>query len=501
MNLRFGFGLRLQIVFGLCTVFLASFPLLGVVAVQLAQRARARDRLDCGRLLAAMLADEAKRNPAQLEEMAQRAIASGLIEGFEYAGPSAPPIRLGTQTHGSPVVHGRSAEDGLLEDGTLDEGLLEDGLPEDVLPEDSGAERGFGLPVAPQVKVWVAMPTSDAQKAFAKLLLLYVSVTAAAILLLVYTLLTYLIVRPVEGLTQASERLARGRLGADVPVRGAAEISRLALAFNAMAHQLRAEKRQLEGRLKDLEKTTSELESTQAQLVRSEKLAAVGRLSAGVAHEIGNPLAAILGLLELVRGDALDSKKRDEFLSRIQGETERIHRTIGDLLDFSRREPEEPDASCDLSKAIDDAIRLVKPQPASQKIEFVMPSTECAPVRGSESKMVQIFLNLLLNAADAVRGEGRIEIQIDALALGPSVQVLDDGPGFDTAILEQVFEPFVTSKPTGQGTGLGMAICHNLVEQCEGRIAATNRPSGGACISLQFRWAERSEEGASKDAS
>jgi signal transduction histidine kinase len=351
-------------------------------------------------------------------------------------------------------------------------GVLE-GEPDAVRASDQGVE----------VRVWV--PATDARdSARRSLFLFYLGLTAATVLLLTYVLLTYFIVRPIDRLRLAAERLASGGLRTEVPVQGAAEVARLAATFNDMATQLRADRAALQARLAELEETTAELSSTQEQLIRSARLAAVGRLSAGVAHEIGNPLAAIRGLLDLLQMGGLDPDEEREFLRRIQKETERIHHTIRDLLDFSRTGPQvgiRVETSADLGEVVSDTVKLIDRQTRFRDIHVSLDLDSALPrVRGDHERLRQLLLNLLFNAADALGGEGAIEVRA---ANGDGVVhlvVQDDGPGIDEAILDQVFDPFVTTKPAGQGTGLGLAVCHTIVERLGGRIEATNRSGGGA---------------------
>lgn len=341
-----------------------------------------------------------------------------------------------------------------------------------------------------RVRVWVAsaIGSEATSGALVRLVVLYAAVTSIAMLVLCYVLLTRLIVRPVEALTRASEQLAAGRESARSRVQGAAEVQRLALSFNAMADDLRDERAALRERLEQLERATRELRAAQDSLVRSEKLASVGRLAAGVAHEIGNPLSAILGLLELVRAGGLEPAEQDEFLSRIQHETERIHRIIRDLLGYSAagaasaaEQSAAASGRSDLGEIVENAVHLVAPQKDLRRISIERRVPEDLPaVRGEADALTQLVLNLLLNAADAIEGEGAITIAIEALEDELVLTVDDSGPGIAPELRDRLFEPFVTTKPAGSGTGLGLAVCWTIVERAGGSISALEAPSGGA---------------------
>lgn len=462
MRIRFGLGLRALILIGLTVVFVASFPLLGVAAVQLTQRARAGDRVRNAESTARALASvwgTASRSPSRAGFRASAEAVRGQagIAGVELVRPGA-----ASWAHGVTGV------------GTVVEA-----------PAGEGAA----------VRLWVRPPDPESGAPLARLLLLYVAVTAGGILLLAYVALTYLIVRPVERVTQAAERLAGGS-AVRAPVGGAAEVARLAGAFNDMAAQLRAERLALEERLRELEDTTASLQAAQDQVLRTARLASVGRLSAGVAHEIGNPLSAILGLIELVREEELPHEEREELLSRIQSETERIHQIIRDLLDFARPSGADGDgegdaaAQADPIEVVDDAVRLVEPQKDLRNVHLERRFADgVPPVRGSADRLTQVVLNLLLNAADAIDGEGTLWIEVRPDPDAPEhvlLAVQDTGPGVAPDVRAHLFEPFVTTKPAGKGTGLGLAVCHTLVERLGGTISLADPPEGGARFEVRL---------------
>jgi signal transduction histidine kinase len=448
MSLSVRLGLRTQIILALSVVFLLSFALLGTATLRLTQAAGEVEQARAARLTADVL-------------------STGFASADDEQGRVATLDALVARTN---VIAARLSQPGRAE--------LSRGQP----PDRPGVRAK--LPGGGELTIWLERAPARTHLPLGNLLLFYVALTGLAVLMLAYFALTHLIVRPLDQLTRSSEALAAGTQEVRVPETGAAEAARLAASFNAMAAQLRAERRALEQRLEELEATTVELRTTQQQLIHGEKLASVGRLAAGVAHEIGNPLAAILGLTELLRAGGLDEEESHEFLERIHRETERINAIIRDLLAFSRRDPEGdgPGQTADLARVVEDAVNLVRPQKESRGVTIdVQLAGELGRVQGPQHRLTQVVLNLLLNAIDALDGEGRVLISTRVTDDGRcALRVDDDGPGIDGEVIEHIFEPFMTTKPPGKGTGLGLAVCHALVEAMGGSITVENRQGGGA---------------------
>jgi two-component system, NtrC family, sensor kinase len=449
----YGLGLRAQILLALTAAFVLAFSALSVVVVSAAQRS----------------ADLESRRRA-------RAIFETLASTLP--GPSAcgvagcaRQLSLAALIGHADVIGARLADAG--------------GRAQDFGATSGEPSVSETLGDGERLSLWLAAREPQALSPLGRLLRLYSLLTGALILAVVYIALTRLIVRPVENLTRAVERQRPGLVepGSEIAIAGAAELVRLGVAFNAMARDLRLEKSALEARLRELLETTEVLRSTQDQLIRSEKLAGVGRLAAGVAHEIGNPLAAILGLIELLQLGSLSRQEEGEFLARIRNETERIHLVIRDLLDYARTQPEtrgEP-ATADLEKVVEEAVALVGPQKDMRRVTLERRVYgQDVRVVGSAHELTQIVVNLLLNAADAVQGEGHILIELTRSDRQVELAISDSGAGIPAAVRDKLFDPFVTTKMAGRGTGLGLAVCHAIVERLGGSIAGDNLPERGA---------------------
>lgn len=266
------------------------------------------------------------------------------------------------------------------------------------------------------------------------------------------------------------------------------ELGRLGSQVRSLAGNLSEERRRTRAYIEELERTNRELGETRAGLARSERFATVGRLAAGVAHEIGNPLAALQGYLDLSAGgrDGLSPP----FVERMQREVARIDRILRDLLDFAR--PRELRLTAvRIDHAVETATRLVTPQRRWRSMRLLVDLADAPSVEADEHHLVQVLVNLLVNASDACEGAGRIRITSSSEGEGDNRRVLlsfqDDGPGIPEHLLGRVFDPFYTTKSPGEGTGLGLAICHATMEAFGGTIRAANAQPKGAIFELSFR--------------
>jgi two-component system NtrC family sensor kinase len=224
---------------------------------------------------------------------------------------------------------------------------------------------------------------------------------------------------------------------------------------------------------------TEEREVTR-RLVQAEKMAAVGQLAGGVAHEINNPLGGILAFAQLMSQDERTDGDR-ESLRLIQDAAMRAKRIVESLLRFSRQPRQDERGEVDLARVVEDALFLMQPQLRDGRVELVR---ELLPARvlGNANQLQQVVVNLLVNALQAIGHHGRITVAT-AAAERPGrmmLSVADDGPGVPPELAGRVFEPFFTTKPEGQGTGLGLSICYRIVEEHGGTIHHRPAPGRGA---------------------
>ncbi|MGA7922668.1 MAG: ATP-binding protein [Thermoplasmata archaeon] len=228
----------------------------------------------------------------------------------------------------------------------------------------------------------------------------------------------------------------------------------------------------------------SEQQSWELRAAHVDKLASVGQLAAGVAHEINTPLANVMLVAESLRRRSSDPWVIGR-LDRLIDQTEGAARIVRGLLEFARRD--EPQANdLDLVRVARESVEFIRgKQAADVVIEEVYPDIS-VPILGDRMQLMQVLTNLFNNASDAMGGKGTIRISVWQQGTRANLEIIDDGPGISKEALSHIFEPFYTTKPEGQGTGLGLAICHGIIQSHHGSITVRNVPGAGAGFSISL---------------
>ncbi len=302
--------------------------------------------------------------------------------------------------------------------------------------------------------------------------------------------------RPVSRILDAAEILG-GAAAGELPLLAPPDegsghgLSRAAVAFERAGAALGAERARLASKVAELERANDELLRARESLLRADRLATLGRLASGIAHEVGNPLGAITGYVELARGRLrAGAAPRGRRLPRAHRRGGAAGSTPSSATCSTSPAPRPPSSGrSDLARAVDAAVRLARVQARFREVDVEVDlDPGLGPVLADERRLSQVFLNLLLNAGDAMRGRGRVTVTAaPAAGAGVEVRLADTGPGIAPEHLGRLFEPFFTTKEPGQGTGLGLAVCHGILASFGGAIAAGNGAAGGAELRLELR--------------
>jgi two-component system, NtrC family, sensor kinase len=295
------------------------------------------------------------------------------------------------------------------------------------------------------------------------------------------------VIRPVQAMQQAASKVTEGDLTVRLAEDGAYELFSLAQSFNTMTASVRDQ-------LLRLAEQQDELAASREHLIRSEKLASVGRLAAGVAHEVGNPLQAIIGFTEMMIGGSLPLAEQADFLQRTRDEAQRIHRIIRELLDYARP-VEDAIEPVSVVQVVEQALQLVMPQRRCKEVEIVKQGlAELPAAAGNSQRLVQVLVNLLFNAADAMKGKGTITISGVHGAMSSEdkveLRVSNDGPLIPFEDRGRIFDPFFSTKEPGQGTGLGLSVAQSIVESYGGRLLLDQEESKTTFVIVLYVWSE-----------
>ncbi len=298
------------------------------------------------------------------------------------------------------------------------------------------------------------------------------------------------ILLPFENLKNAYSLVTEENLDVHIEDTNVKEWDQVFKHFNDMMERVKNYKTRLENNIQELYRANEALKSAQNEIIFSEKMATVGRLSAGLAHEIGNPLTSIMGYISYLKENARNEEEK-EILALIYKETERINRIIKDLLNFARSRTDDGISVCNSYDIITDVIRLLNPQKDFKKIRLINNITEGVAVVFSGEELKQVLLNILINAVDVSPEGGKITLDAVKDEKFYTLSVTDEGGGVPEEIKDKIFDPFFTTKPVGKGTGLGLSVVHSLVNRYGGKVYFENYEKG-AIFYLQLKIFEES---------
>jgi signal transduction histidine kinase len=364
--------------------------------------------------------------------------------------------------------------------------------------------------------------------------MILISIILDAIVLIVFGsfLLSRVLVKPLKELVQLTQKISEGDFSQKIEVTSKNEIGQLISSFNKMIERLKDNQESLDNHLASLESANKQLKQAQEELIRTEKLASIGRFAAGVAHEVGNPLGAILGYTSILEKDGIDREESKDYLKRIEKEIERINRIVRELLDFSRPSKFEIH-DVDLNKAVENTLSLISYQKNFKNVETRLELQPSLPtIKGDESQLSQVLINIILNGIDAMPNGGMLEIhtgeyvveevfprrlqrpyarrrkgdpeELDYFHLRKAdplsslltkfskgdrlvrIRISDTGVGIKKEDLERIFDPFFTTKSPDKGTGLGLSISLRIVESMGGEIKVESEIEKGTTFELYF---------------
>ncbi len=309
----------------------------------------------------------------------------------------------------------------------------------------------------------------------AVLIFLGITLAGMVIALIVSNFLANGVLQPIKHLVFASQQLAKGNLEYEVELKSTDEIGELGETFNLMASSLK----ERDERLK---------EYTQQQIMKSERLATLGQLAAGVAHEINNPLGAVLMYthLSLEEMEAEDTRRKN--LEKVVGEATRCRDIVKGLLDFARQTEPKVEES-DVNEILNRTFSLVENQALFQNVKIKKLLSPSLPkVMMDSNQIQQVFANIILNAAEAIEGEGELIVVTRRVTDNEHIEIefTDTGCGIPPENHEKIFDPFFTTKEVGRGTGLGLAISYGIIARHKGTINIRSRPGKGSTFIVRL---------------
>ena len=361
-----------------------------------------------------------------------------------------------------------------------------------------------------------------------------IAIVADGIVLIAFGtfLLSRVLVKPIKELVRLTQKIMEGDFSQKIEVNSRNEIGQLETSFNRMTDRLKENQESLESYVASLESANKQLKQAQEELIRTEKLVSIGRFAAGVAHEVGNPLGAILGYTSILEQNGMDREEAKDYLKRIEKEIERINRIVRELLDFARPSRVEI-REIEMNKVIETTLSLLAYQKDFKNVTTRLElHSGLPPIKGDETQLSQVFINIILNAIDAMPEGGILTIRteeyvVEDFRITPSrplyaprrkgdpvekdysnmrkpnalsailtkfskgdrlvkARISDTGIGIKKEDLEKIFDPFFTTKDPNKGTGLGLSVSLRIVESMGGELRVESEIGRGSAFEVYF---------------
>ncbi len=320
-----------------------------------------------------------------------------------------------------------------------------------------------------------------------------ISIISFVLIVIFSYLLISRITKPIEQLSEISLNISKGDFSKRSEIRSQDEIGKLSLAFNQMIESILESRKMLEeynlNLKKKVEERTMELMKIKEQIIQSEKLASIGRLSAGVAHEINNPIGAILAYAHLIKEELGENKNISDinkYVEQIIVETNRTKNIVKSLLEFSRQHQSEYEW-VDINQIVEDSITLISIQKRPDNVKIIKDFGKDIPIiKIDPERIKEALINIIINALDAMNEKGNLKIStaVDHKRQRISISVSDTGCGIPEDILGHIFEPFFTTKPVGKGTGLGLSVTYGIIKQHNGDIIVQSKVGEGTTFTV-----------------
>lgn len=503
---RFSLGIRGQLIAGIVVTTIAGIGLTGLLGIKIAENTAVYARISEAGHVARIISTAVRQQPpGDAMRFIQPALREAGIRDFRVKGASGRfLLNEGTVSDGEGEV--------LYTDAALTVRRIGGGWFQGA-GQSLFISAPLGSSMGRRATLEFSVPLSEIRSSMIgvrRFFTVYALIDSIIIIGLGIYFLSRSVIGPVRKLEEAAKRISGGKLGERAEVEAENELGSLSRSFNAMAGRLEEE-------IKSLERLNIELMTAQEELTRSSTLAAVGRLASGIAHEIGNPLGAVKGYLDILSTGVADKDQEREIIERASKEAARIDSIVRELLDVARpaRKPDEP---VEVNHVVRDAVSSASVMKEFETVE-IRPdlAQKLPPVMMDDGKLRQVFMNILVNAAHSFEGRSGKNLitvetgvekrpyergmrrrrtdapmadEADAVILKGmareyvSVRITDNGCGIDAEAAGRVFEPFFTTKGASRGTGLGLFVSQSIIKAYGGEIELASAVDAGSTFTV-----------------